>query len=195
MAALPSVTSSKSWAAGACSSTTTKTDGSTSFSSTEDRWSMRKVDATARDRLYQESWRWHLPGCHRVVWHRAHRIWHGRMRRRLRQRRVDRPVRHECGPEPPLSQRWRQALQRRHGQGGVAGSPVFSTSCAFVDIDWDADVDLFVVNYVDARIDNNAYCGDTAKKVRIYCHPLNFAPLAERAVSQQRQRHLHRRQP
>ena len=34
-----------------------------------------------------------------------------------------------------------------------------------------------MVNYVDARIDNNAFCGDAAKKVRIYCHPLNFAPL------------------
>jgi hypothetical protein len=62
-------------------------------------------------------------------------------------------------------------------RAGVAGNPVFSTSCAFVDVDRDSDVDLFVVNYVDARIDNNAYCGDTTKKIRIYCHPLNFAPL------------------
>ena len=62
-------------------------------------------------------------------------------------------------------------------KAGVEGSPVFSTSCAFVDVDRDSDVDLFVVNYVDARIDNNAFCGDTAKKIRIYCHPLNFAPL------------------
>jgi enediyne biosynthesis protein E4 len=62
-------------------------------------------------------------------------------------------------------------------KAGVAGSPVFSTSCAFMDVDRDNDVDLFVVNYVDARIDNNAFCGDTTKKIRIYCHPLNFAPL------------------
>jgi len=62
-------------------------------------------------------------------------------------------------------------------RAGVTGSPVFSTSCAFVDVDRDNDVDLFVVNYVDARIDNNAFCGDTTKKIRIYCHPLNFAPL------------------
>jgi hypothetical protein len=62
-------------------------------------------------------------------------------------------------------------------KAGVAGGPVFSTSCAFVDIERDGDVDLFVVNYVDARIDNNAFCGDTTKKIRIYCHPLNFAPL------------------
>ena len=62
-------------------------------------------------------------------------------------------------------------------KAGVAGGPVFSTSCAFVDVERDGDVDLFVVNYVDARIDNNAFCGDTTKKIRIYCHPLNFAPL------------------
>jgi len=64
-------------------------------------------------------------------------------------------------------------------RAGVAGTPVFSTSCAFIDVDRDGDVDLFVVNYVDARIDNNVFCGDAAKKLRIYCHPLNFAPLQD----------------
>jgi hypothetical protein len=62
---------------------------------------------------------------------------------------------------------------------GVAGSPVFSASCAFADIDRDGDVDLFVVNYVDARLDNNVFCGDAAKRIRIYCHPLNFSPLPD----------------
>jgi hypothetical protein len=55
----------------------------------------------------------------------------------------------------------------------------FSASCAFADIDRDGDVDLFVTNYVDARLENNLFCGDTAKKVRIYCHPLNFTALAD----------------
>ena len=59
---------------------------------------------------------------------------------------------------------------------GVAGGPVFSASCAFADVDRDGDVDLFVVNYVDARVDNNIFCGDVARKYRIYCHPLTFAP-------------------
>jgi len=58
-------------------------------------------------------------------------------------------------------------------------TPVFSASCAFADVDDDGDVDLFVANYVNARVDNNIYCGDTAKKVRIFCHPINFAPLAD----------------
>ena len=58
------------------------------------------------------------------------------------------------------------------------GSSSFGASCAFADVDRDGYVDLFVVNYVDARLDNNVFCGDAAAKIRVYCHPLNFAPLA-----------------
>jgi hypothetical protein len=58
------------------------------------------------------------------------------------------------------------------------GSSSFGASCAFADFDRDGYVDLFVVNYVDARVDNNIFCGDAAAKLRVYCHPLNFAPLA-----------------
>ena len=60
---------------------------------------------------------------------------------------------------------------------GVAGAPMFSSSCAFADVDRDGDVDLLVVNYVDARVDNNIFCGDVGRKYRIYCHPLTFAAL------------------
>jgi hypothetical protein len=63
--------------------------------------------------------------------------------------------------------------QRAH-----VGSRSFGASCAFVDVDRDGFVDLFVVNYVDARVDNNVFCGDAATRLRVYCHPLNFAPLA-----------------
>jgi hypothetical protein len=58
------------------------------------------------------------------------------------------------------------------------GAASFSSSCAFGDVDRDGDLDLFVVNYVDARLDNNIFCGDAQKRMRIYCHPLNFKPLA-----------------
>src|SRR5207249_7103865 len=57
------------------------------------------------------------------------------------------------------------------------GSRSFGTSCAFADFDRDGYLDLFVTNYVDARVDNNPFCGDTAARLRVYCHPLNFAPL------------------
>jgi hypothetical protein len=60
---------------------------------------------------------------------------------------------------------------------GVGGAPSFSSSCAWADVDRDGDVDLFVVNYVDARVDNQVFCGDTSREFRVYCHPLNFAPL------------------
>jgi len=60
---------------------------------------------------------------------------------------------------------------------GVVGAPMFSASCAFADVDRDGDVDLFVVHYVDARVDNNTFCGDVGRKYRIYCHPLTFAAL------------------
>ena len=62
-------------------------------------------------------------------------------------------------------------------KAAVTAGSVFSASCAFADIDRDGDVDLFVVNYVDARVDNNIFCGEPAKQFRIYCHPLTFAPL------------------
>jgi enediyne biosynthesis protein E4 len=57
------------------------------------------------------------------------------------------------------------------------GSRSFGASCAFADVDRDGFVDLFVTNYVDARLDNNIFCGDTANRLRVYCHPLNFPPL------------------
>ncbi len=37
---------------------------------------------------------------------------------------------------------------------------------------------MFVTNYVDARPDNNVFCGVPASNTRMYCHPLNFTPLA-----------------
>ena len=70
---------------------------------------------------------------------------------------------------------------------GVAGTPTFSSSCAFADVDRDGDVDLFVVHYVDARVDNNIFCGDVGRKYRIYCHPLSLRR-QKHAVPQQRQR-------
>lgn len=76
-------------------------------------------------------------------------------------------------------------LYRNTGRGrfvevrtaGVAGN-AWSTSCAFVDIDRDADLDLFVTNYVDAAGGRNPFCGFAGPPpVRDYCHPLVYAPL------------------
>jgi hypothetical protein len=62
-------------------------------------------------------------------------------------------------------------------KAGIAPGP-FATSCAFADVDRDGFVDLFVTNYVDARPATNVVCGSAASNARMYCHPLNFAPLA-----------------
>lgn len=70
-------------------------------------------------------------------------------------------------------------LYRNHGNGTFrdvtkeanVGSSLWSSSCAFADIDKDGDLDLFVVNYVDFGVDNNKYCGSHVMGLRSYCHP------------------------
>jgi enediyne biosynthesis protein E4 len=54
----------------------------------------------------------------------------------------------------------------------------WSTSCAFLDVDRDGDLDLFITNYLDAPPGKNAFCGDPQRRIRVYCHPLNYTGLA-----------------
>jgi hypothetical protein len=61
---------------------------------------------------------------------------------------------------------------------GGANPNLWSTSCAFLDIDRDGDLDLFVTNYVDASRGKNEFCGIAGPPpVRDYCHPLIYPPL------------------
>jgi len=53
----------------------------------------------------------------------------------------------------------------------------WSTSCAFLDADRDGDLDLFVTTYLDASKTKNPFCGDPRRRIRVYCHPLNFMRL------------------
>jgi len=64
------------------------------------------------------------------------------------------------------------------GAGGARDAGLWSTSCAFTDVDRDGYLDLFVTNYVDAQRTNNKFCGrDTPPRIRGYCHPLAYDPL------------------
>jgi hypothetical protein len=66
-------------------------------------------------------------------------------------------------------------------KAGVAGGPnEWSTSTGFFDYDRDGRLDLYVVNYLDYRLDENPYCGLRKEGYRMYCHPTQFDGMADR---------------
>ena len=77
------------------------------------------------------------------------------------------------------------ALYRNAGNGAFTditrtarvGLDAWSTSCAFLDVDRDGDLDLFITNYLDAPPSKNPFCGDPQRRIRVYCHPLNYTGL------------------
>ena len=81
-------------------------------------------------------------------------------------------------------------LYRNNGDGtftdvtaaaGVAGGPAeWSTSTGFFDFDRDGNLDLYVVNYLDYRLDDNPYCGFRKEGYRMYCNPTMFDGTADR---------------
>ena len=75
------------------------------------------VARRARHRLYPQSRQRHVRGRDRAVRHPAPRLRDGRVRRRLRQRRPRRSLRHERRSERAVPQRRRRHVHRRHPRG------------------------------------------------------------------------------
>ena len=64
---------------------------------------------------------------------------------------------------------------------GVAGGAAeWSTSTGFFDYDRDGDLDLYVANYVDFRVEENPWCGPRTPGHRMYCNPTIFDGVADR---------------
>ena len=62
--------------------------------------------------------------------------------------------------------------------GAVAGvdDSRWGTSAAFLDYDGDGLLDLYSCNYAEWSLENNLFCGNRARGVRIFCNPDSVAP-------------------
>ncbi len=62
-----------------------------------------------------------------------------------------------------------------------AGDERWSTSAAFLDLNGDGWLDLFIVNYTDFRVANHKICADPAGAPD-YCGPRSYRPVADRLL-------------
>ena len=62
--------------------------------------------------------------------------------------------------------------------GIVSGE--FAVGGGWFDYDNDGRLDLLVLNYVRWSPDSNPFCGDEARRIRIYCHPRMFQGMPNR---------------
>jgi hypothetical protein len=78
----------------------------------------------------------------------------------------------------------RQTLYRNVGgrfedvtaKAGVA-SGQWAVGGGWLDYDNDGRLDLLVVNYTVWTAEYDRFCGDSTRRIRVYCHPKWFAPV------------------
>ncbi|MEZ6061900.1 MAG: CRTAC1 family protein [Planctomycetaceae bacterium] len=76
---------------------------------------------------------------------------------------------------------------RNLGDGTFENAPIspggnFSTSAAWLDYNGDGLVDLYVGNYGHWSFEENQYCGDRSRGVRIFCSPNSLEPEPDRLL-------------
>jgi len=59
------------------------------------------------------------------------------------------------------------------------GDRRWGTSAAFLDADGDGHLDLYCCNYAVWDFENNRFCGDRERGVRIFCHPSSVPPAGD----------------
>jgi hypothetical protein len=64
-------------------------------------------------------------------------------------------------------------------RAGIAGGE-WAAAAGWLDYDNDGRLDLFVANYLRWTPAFDRYCGDDARRIRVYCHPRYFEGLASR---------------
>lgn len=83
---------------------------------------------------------------------------------------------------------FRNSLYRNRGDGTfedvTARSEIdhseWIVAAGWFDYDRDGLLDLMAIKYADWTLDFDRYCGDRARGLRVYCHPKNFTPTANR---------------
>ena len=129
-------------------------DRAAGCSATTDRRAGRQADAPLHRR-------------HRARRRGAPELRHGCGRRRLRQRRLPRPLRHRrSAPTRCSTNNGNGTFTDVTREAGVSDA-LWSTSAAFVDYDRDGDLDLFVANYVDFTPAGNKVCHDSRRRARL----------------------------